>query len=125
MTAWPELRIDAWRDTYATLHLWTQIVGKIRLALTPKMNQWWNVPLYVTTRGLTTSPMPYGDRTLAIDFDFIEHELRIQDSDGRERMLPLLPRAVCHFYDALVAELAAMDVRVKIHPVAQEFPVTT
>ena len=67
----------AWRDTYATLHLYTQIVGKIRLALTPKMNEWWNVPLYVTTRGLTTSPMPVSaDRTLSIDFDFIDHRLR-------------------------------------------------
>ena len=72
---WPELRIAAWRDTYATLLLYAQIVGKIRLALAPKMNQWWNVTLYVTARGLTTSPMPYGDRLLSIDFDFIDHRL--------------------------------------------------
>jgi hypothetical protein len=125
MTSWPDLPIAAWRDTYATLLLYTQIVGKIRLALTPKMNEWWNVPLYVTTCGLTTSPMPYGDRTFAIDFDFIAHELRISDSDGRVRTLPLVPRTVCDFHDALFAELAAIDVRVKIHPAPQECPVTT
>jgi len=123
MTPWPELRIAAWRDTYATLQLYTQIVGKIRLALTPKMNQWWNVVLYVTTRGLTTSPMPYGDRTLAIDFDFIDHRLVLGDSDGRLRTLPLAPRPVCDFYDAVLAELAALDVRVTINTSPQECPV--
>ena len=69
--SWPELSIAGWRDTYATVVLYTQIVGKIRLALTPKMNEWWNVPLYVTTRGLTTSPMPYQERTVSIDFDLM------------------------------------------------------
>src|SRR5215510_10517675 len=112
---WPELRIASWRDTYATLLLYGQIVGKIRLALTPKMNQWWNVPLYVTTRGLTTSPMPYEDRTLSIDFDFIDHRLVIQDSEAHVRTIPLLRRAVCDFYDALFAELAAIDVHVRIN----------
>src|SRR5206468_8424604 len=111
---WPELPIAAWRDTLATLLLYGQIVGKIRLALTPKTNEWWNVPLYVTTSGLTTSPMPYGDRTLAIDFDFLEHHVRISDSDGRRRALPLVARPVCDFYVALFAELAAIDVDVKI-----------
>src|ERR1700682_545341 len=112
MNPWPELPIAAWRETYATLQLYTQIVGKIRLALTPKMNEWWNVPLYVTTRGLTTSPMPYGERTLSIDFDFVDHQLRIQDSDAQVRTLALAPRAVCDFHDALFAELAAIDVHV-------------
>src|SRR5450755_2166720 len=107
MDAWPELRIADWRDTYATLHLCVQIVGKIRLALAPKLNEWWNVPLYVTTRGLTTSPMPYRGRTLSIDFDFIEHRLLIQDSDGHQRTLPLVPRSVGAFYEAVFAELAA------------------
>jgi hypothetical protein len=125
MDPWPELPIAEWRDTYATLQLYTQIVGKIRLALTPKMNQWWNVPLYVTTRGLTTSPMPYRDRSLSIDFDFIDHRLLVQDSDGHVRSLPLVPRAVCDFYQALFAELAAIDVRVEIHLAPQECPVTT
>jgi hypothetical protein len=125
MEPWPELPIAQWRDTYATLLLYSQVVGKIRLALTPKTNQWWNAPLYVTTRGLTTSPMPYKGRTLSIDFDFIGHELRIADSEGRVRALPLVPRAVCDFYHALWKELAAMDVRVEIHPKPQECPVTT
>src|SRR5258706_15968375 len=105
-SSWPELPVASWRDTYATLLLYTQIVGKIRLALTPKMNQWWNVPLYVTTCGLTTSPMPYRDRTLAIDFDFLEHQLRIRDSTGQTRTLPLVARAVCDFHAALFADLA-------------------
>jgi Family of unknown function (DUF5996) len=125
MDPWPELPIAHWRDTYATLHLYTQIVGKIRMALTPKMNQWWNVPLYVTTRGLTTSPMAHRERTLSIDFDFIEHKLLIQDSDGRSRTLLLVSRTVCDFYDAVFRELAAIDVSVHINPAPQECPVTT
>ena len=124
MSEWPELPIHAWRDTYATLHLFTQVIGKIRLALTPKMNEWWNVPLYVTTRGLTTSPMPYRDRTLSIDFDFIDHRLVIQDSDGRVRTLSLVPRSVSAFYAAVFDELAAIDVHVRINAAPQECPVT-
>src|SRR4029079_14508725 len=104
-TPWPELRIAAWRDTYATLLLYGQIVGKIRLALTPKMNQWWNVPLYVTTRGLTTSPMPSADGLLPIDFDFIDHRLVIQDSEGTVRVLPLESKPVCFFYADVMAAL--------------------
>ena len=122
---WPELRLSRWRDTYATLLLYTQIVGKIRLALTPKMNQWWNVTLYVTPRGLTTSAMPYGERTLTIDFDFIDHLVVIVDSDGHVRRLPLAPAPVCAFHDALFAELADIDVRVRIGGKPQECPVTT
>jgi uncharacterized protein DUF5996 len=125
MSNWPDLPVAAWRDTYATLLLYTQIVGKVRLALMPKMNEWWNVPLYVTTRGMTTSPMPYRDRTLSIDFDFIEHQVVILDSDGHRRVMPLSARPVCDFYAALFAELAAIDVHVEIHPVPQECPVTT
>jgi hypothetical protein len=124
MSPWPELRIADWRDTYATLQLYAQIVGKIRLSLTPKMNQWWNVPLYLTTRGLTTSPMPYGDRTLSIDFDFIEHLVLIQDSGGQVRRLPLVPRAVADFCHQLFAELAAIDVQVPINTAPQECPVS-
>jgi hypothetical protein len=125
MNTWPELPLAAWRDTYATVLLYSQIVGKIRLVLTPKMNQWWNVPLYVTPRGLTTSPMPYRDRAFSIDFDFIDHQLRIEDDRGNVRTLPLTARRVCDFYDALFAELAAIDVHVKIHTKPQECPVTT
>jgi hypothetical protein len=125
MDSWPDLRVRDWRDTYATLQLYTQVVGKIRLALTPKMNQWWNVPLYVTTRGLTTSPMPYRNRSLSIDFDFIDHAVLVNDNDGHVRTLPLVPRPVCDFYDALFRELAAIDVSVRINPTPQECPVTT
>src|SRR5262245_12135365 len=122
---WPELRISAWRDTYATLLLCTQIVGKIRLALTPKMNQWWNVTLYVTARGLTTSAMPYGDRLISIDFDFVDHQVIIQDSDGNVRSLPLAARAVCIFYAELMAALSGIGVNASIWPKPQECPVTT
>jgi hypothetical protein len=125
MSTWPELPIAAWRDTYATMLLTSQIVGKIRLALMPKMNEWWNVPLYVTTRGLTTSPMPYRDRTLSIDFDFIDHHVFILDSEGHRRVVPLSSRPVADFYAALFAELAAIDVSVAIHLLPQECPVTT
>jgi hypothetical protein len=122
-TPWPEFPLGEWRETYATLQLYTQIVGKIRMALVPKMNEWWNVTLYVTTRGLTTAAMPYRDRLLAIDFDFIDHKLVVSDTDGRVRSLSLAPRSVCDFYDALFRELASIDVRVRIDPKPQECPV--
>ena len=122
---WPELRLADWRDTLATLTLYTQVAGKVRLALTPKMNQWWNVVFYLTTRGLTTSPMPYGDRTLAIDFDFVDHRVVVQDSDGHVRAVPLVARPVRDFYHALFAELAAIGVKVEITMAPQECPVTT
>ncbi len=125
MTAWPELHIADWRDTYATLQLYTQIIGKIRLALTPKMNQWWNVTLHVTPRGLTTGAMPSGERTLSIDLDFIDHRVVIADSAGQVRALPLAASPVCTFHDALFAELAAIGVRVRIGGAPQECPVTT
>ena len=82
--SWPELPYESWVDTRNTLHRWTQVVGKIRLALTPLVNHWWNVPLYVTARGLTTSTIPYGDRWFDMEFDFIAHVLRIRSSDGAE-----------------------------------------
>ena len=124
-TPWPELRVAAWRDTYATLLLYAQIVGKIRLALAPKMNQWWNVTLYVTARGLTTSPMPYGDRLLSIDFDFVDHRLLIQDSEGNTRALPLEAKPVCFFYADVMKALADLSSSVQIWPQPQECPVTT
>ena len=125
MSAWPELRIADWRDTYATFQLYTQIVGKIRQALTPKTNQWWNVTLYVTPRGLTTSAMAYGDRTLSIDFDLLDHQLIVVDSDGNVRTVPLAPTPVCDLHDALFEELANIGVRVRISEKPQECPVTT
>src|SRR6266849_363894 len=79
---WPALPLEAWQDTYATLHMWTQIVGKIRKTQTPLINHWWNVTLYVTPRGLTTSPVPYGNRTFDLAFDFIDHKLDVRTSDG-------------------------------------------
>src|SRR5258706_12174703 len=91
---WPELPLDAWKDTYATLHLWTQIVGKVRLVQTPWINHSWHVTLYVTPRGLTTSAIPYGSREFAIDFDFIDHRLVIQCSDGASGGFPLEPQSV-------------------------------
>jgi len=123
-TRWPELRVGAWRDTYATLLLYTQMVGKIRLALAPKTNQWWNVTLYVTARGLTTSPMPYNDRLLQITLDFIDHRVIIDDSDGNVRSLPLAARAVCIFYEELMSTLASIGVEARIWPQPQECPVT-
>jgi hypothetical protein len=125
MTPWPELHIADSRETYATLQLYVQIVGKIRLTLTPKMNQWWNVTLHVTPRGLTTNAMPYGERTLSIDFDFIDHRVVIQDSDGNVRSLGLAANPVCVFHDALFAELAAIGVKVRIGEAPQECPVAT
>jgi Family of unknown function (DUF5996) len=123
--AWPPLPLGAWRDTCTTLHLCTQMIGKIRLALTPKENQWWNVPLYLTARGLTTSPMPWGDRTFAIDLDFIDHEVVVEDSDGQRRALPLIGRSVADFHRELFEVLTAMGIGVHIwtHPV--EIPSTT
>src|SRR5437870_1876036 len=91
---WPPLPYAEWRDTYATLHMWTQIVGKIRLVQTPWVNHSWSVTLYVTARGLTTSPIPHGARTFTIDFDFIDHELIVATSDGLRRSLALVPQSV-------------------------------
>jgi len=111
---WPSLPLAAWQDTCATLQLWTQIVGKIRLAMAPMVNHWWQVPLYVNARGLTTSPMPYGNRTFQIDFDFIDHRLVIVTGDGREAGLALEPRSVADFHGEVMARLAALGIAVKI-----------
>src|SRR5437660_5638559 len=111
---WPSLPLDAWRDTYATLHMWTQIIGKVRLALAPMINHWWQVTLYVTSRGLTTSPMPYGTRTLQIEFDFLDHQLRIETSDGDRRSLTLAPRSVAEFYRETMASLKSLGIAVSI-----------
>jgi hypothetical protein len=111
---WPSLPLAEWQDTYATLHLWTQVVGKIRLAQAPLINHWWQVPLYVTARGLTTSPMPYGARSFQIDFDFIDHRLVIACSDGQTASLPLAPRSVAAFYRKVMALLATLGIVVEI-----------
>src|SRR6184192_3408535 len=112
--AWPALPLAEWQDTYATLHMWTQVVGKIRLAQTPLVNHWWNVPLYVTARGLTTSAIPYGARTFEIDFDFIAHELIIKCDDGATETIPLVPRSVADFYHAVLAAIGALGMEIKI-----------
>jgi hypothetical protein len=122
---WPPLPVGAWRDTCVGLHLCTQIIGKVRLALTPKANQWWNVPLYLTARGLTTSPMPWGDRTFSIDLDFIDHEVSVADSDGRRRALPLVSRSVAEFHRELFEMLGVMGIRVPIRAIPVECPSTT
>ena len=112
---WPGLPVNEWQDTYATLHMWTQIVGKIRLTLTPLENHWWNSVLYVTSRGLTTSVIPYGIRTFEIDFDFIDHRLLIQTSDGDIKSLALEPRSVADFYGEVMDQLKSLSIEVEIH----------
>ena len=112
---WPELPFEAWQDTYDTLQLWTQIVGKVRLAKAPMMNHWWQVPLYVTSRGLTTSPIPHGSgRCFQVDFDFIDHRLVIEVSDGTTESLPLAPRPVADFYGEVMDRLKALGLEVRI-----------
>src|SRR6516225_10917199 len=95
---WPALPLDSWKDTYATLHMWTQMVGKVRLGLTPLINHWWNVPLYVSARGLTTSLIPYRNRPFELWFDFLDQQLVLQMSDGSRKSLPLRALSVADFY---------------------------
>jgi hypothetical protein len=111
---WPALEYEGWADSCATLHLWTQIIGKIRLAHAPLVNHWWQVPLYVTARGLTTSAMPRDARTFQIDFDFIDHRLRIAVSDGRRASLPLVARSVADFYGEVMGRLRALDLETRL-----------
>jgi hypothetical protein len=118
--AWPELPYVAWKDTCATLQLWTQIVGKIRLAQTPWLNHSWHVPLYVTARGLTTSPIPHAAGIFEIAFDFIAHSLVITSSDGRSRGLALRPQSVATFYAAVMRELDELGLKVHINETPSE-----
>ena len=120
--AWPELPHGDWADTLETLHMWTQIVGKVRMELSPWVNHSWSVPLYVTARGLGTSPIPHGGRTFEIDFDFIDHRLPIRTSDGETRTLALEPKSVADFYGEVLATLADLGIDVAIHPVPNELP---
>ena len=112
---WPSLPLEAWSDTYATLHMWTQVIGKIRLVQSPWVNHSWHVTLYVTSTGLTTSPIPYGARTFQIEFDFLNHHLAIQASDGRMGTLPLEPQSVATFYRRLMEEMGRLELQVNIH----------
>jgi hypothetical protein len=119
---WPALPLGEWKDTYATLHMWTQIVGKVRLALTPLVNHWWNVPLYVHARGLTTSLMRSGACPFEIDFDFTEHQLVIHTADNRTKTLALKPRSVADFYGEFRSALSALGITTKIWPMPVEVP---
>ena len=119
---WPSLPLDAWQDTYGTLHQWSQVVGKIRLSLTPWINHSWHVPLYVTTRGLTTSPIPYDTRAFEIDFDFIDHRLIITTTEGEDRTFPLKPMSVSTFYHKLMKALDELDIEVHIWTIPVELP---
>ena len=117
---WPELAYPRWRDTAATLQLWTQIVGKIRLALTPWLNHSWQVPLYVTSRGLGTLPIPAGREILELEFDFTAQRLGIRTSQGAERFLPLAPQSVSEFYRQLMSQLGELGIAVSIHETPNE-----
>jgi hypothetical protein len=118
--AWPDLPLEAWSDTTATLHLWMQIVGKVRLAQSPWVNHSWHVTLYVTPRGLSTSPIPYGGRAFEIVFDFIAHQLTIETSDGGTARMPLQPQSVAAFYRRLMSELDALAIHVRINRTPNE-----
>jgi hypothetical protein len=119
---WPELPTESWRDTYETLHLWTQVVGKVRLARTPWLNHSWHVALYVTARGLTTSPIPDGTNTFEIELDLIDHSLRISTSNGAEQQFALAGQSVASFYAAVMAALAELGIRVVIDEMPSELP---
>ena len=119
---WPALSWEEWEPTTSTLHMWTQIVGKTRLALTPLQNHWWNIPLYVTARGLTTSAMPHAHGLLEIEFDFIAHQLHFELSSGVSLSIPLRAQSVADFYAEYLATLKSLDVEVTINPMPVELP---
>lgn len=119
---WPALPFDGWRESQATLHRWTQIVGKVKLELSPFLNEWWNTSLALTPRGLTTGSIPAGDAIFAVDFDFVDHELVVRAADGRTRSMPLIPRSVAAFYAEFLGMLRSMGIEVAINPVPSEIP---
>ena len=120
--AWPPLPLREWQDTCETLHMWTQVVGKVRLALSPHVNHWWEVPFYVNARGLTTSAIPYESENFEVQFNFIDHKLEILTSRGQARTLPLAPCSVAAFYAAFMAALHSLGIEVKIWPMPVEIP---
>lgn len=122
MDSWPELPLNEWLDTYRTLQLWTQIVGKVRLTLSPKVNHWWNTTLYVSPRGLTTSAVPYGLEAFEIEFDFIDHALEIRTSGGSRKSFPLVAESVSAFYEKVMTLLRSMGLEVAINTKPQELP---
>jgi hypothetical protein len=119
---WPELPMARWQDTFATLHMWTQIVGKVRLALCPHINHWWEVPLYVNSKGLTTSPIPWSRGVFEVQFDFLRHVLSIETSEGQVRSISLRPQSVADFYREFLSELHALDIDAKIWRMPVEVP---
>ena len=122
MERWPSLPLDAWRDTYATLHMWTQIVGKVCLALMPPANHFWNIAFQISARGLVTPAMPIDHRALTITFDFVDHQLVMQCSDGGAVRIPLEPRTVAEFYRLVMEALHRLGVDVRIWPMPVEVP---
>ena len=119
---WPALPLSSWQDTYHTLHMWTQIVGKVRLALEAKINHWWNVTLYVTARGLSTHIIPYGRRVFEIEFDFVEHKLVIRSSEPASKSIALAPRSVADFYAEFMSALRSLGIDVEIWKMPVEVP---
>jgi Family of unknown function (DUF5996) len=119
-TGWPEFPLSPWRSTYDTLHMWSQIVGKTRLALAPMENHWWQTALYVTARGLTTSPMPHGSMTFDVEFDFLSHDLLVRTSTGAKRSFPLAPMTVADFFVQYMRLLAELGINPSIHPTPVE-----
>ena len=119
---WASLTLEDWADTCATLHMWTQIVGKIRLKQTPLVNHWWNVPLYVSARGLTTTAMPYENILFEMEFDFLDHQLRIKCSNGSNTSVALEPKSVAVFYDQTMKALSDVGLKIKIWPIPVEIP---
>ncbi len=122
MNYWPPLPLESWQETYDTLHMWTQVVGKVRLALCPRVNHFWEVTFYVTARGLTTSPIPYARGIFEIEFDFLHHNLVLQTSAGPSKTIPLAPRSVADFYREFTAALDSLGIQVKIWPMPVEVP---
>jgi hypothetical protein len=120
--SWPPLPLDSWRDTRDTLQMWTQMAGKICLALTPRVNHFWNITFQITSRGLMSPQLPYNGRTFAMTFDFLEHALVIESSDGRRESVPLRPESVADFYARFMAALHRMDIDVRIWTMPVEFP---
>jgi hypothetical protein len=120
--SWPELKFSEWQDTLATLHMWTQVIGKIHLRQTPLVNHWWNVPLYVSARGLTTSAMPYEDRIFEIEFDFLDHQLLIKCSDDSITRFALRPQSVADFYAEVMSALRGFGMEIKIWTTPVEIP---
>src|SRR4051812_21399269 len=113
---WPPLPWEEWKDTATTLHMWTQVIGKTRLALTPRENHWWNVPLYVTARGLSTWSIPYRDDLFDIEFDFVDHLLHVRVTSGESKSIALRPQSVAAFYQQYLELLRSLGIEVKINP---------